>query len=180
MTCVQNSSPPLTYKDALAGAGQACYYNLSTGRTLKVWMTSGAWSGVFDDKLVGLKMTINTPGKNLISRQSPGSTAYYLKRLGRLELSGIPQITFETLTCNDNANRLVQGIFKTGIDFTSQFIQPSFSFSQFYEVKDSSGTSSVASGFFTNQYGLQLSPVFSENDFKCCSPLGSTVTDVTK
>jgi hypothetical protein len=82
--------------------------------------------------------------------------------------------------CNDNANRLVPGIFKkpTGVTdmtlsspavFTAVFSDPSYSF---YDPSSAS--------YMTNAKGLDHEPVFSENDFKCCSPLGKTTNDQSK
>ena len=42
----------------------------------------------------------------------PGSEFYYLSRLGRLELLGIPQIVHEPLRCNSNKARIVPGMFQ--------------------------------------------------------------------
>jgi hypothetical protein len=40
-----------------------------------------------------------------------GNELYYLTKLGRLELLGIPQIVYEPLYCNSNSDLLVGGIF---------------------------------------------------------------------
>ncbi len=40
-----------------------------------------------------------------------GNELYYLTKLGRLELLGIPQIVYEPIYCNTNKNELVDGIF---------------------------------------------------------------------
>jgi hypothetical protein len=42
------------------------------------------------------------------------NATYYLSKLGRLELLGIPQIYYEPLYCNSNHNELVHGLFKEG------------------------------------------------------------------
>jgi hypothetical protein len=127
-----------------------------------------------------------------LTRTSPGSIHYYLKRLGRLELSGIPQITYEALTCNDNSNRIVQGIFKPNIKYLTDnplvdttpentFSNSSFSFLHSYTAKSSpTATASTQTKYFTNMHGLQHEPVFSANDFKCCAQLGKTVNDEKK
>jgi hypothetical protein len=164
------------------GGSGCCYsYDPST-RILKVGMTtdvsaSATWTG----KKVGIEFIAYTPGRSpVISRTKPGTSAYYLKRLGRLELSGIPQISYEVLTCNDNANRVVQGIFDIGINTRAQFETVNFSYFMSYAAKNSSGVATTETQRFTNAYGLQNEPIFSPNDFKCCSPLGKTVTDTTK
>lgn len=190
---------PLVPTDGLATAFcssgvNCCFYNLvkptPNSRILKVglnvWATS---SVVFDKKKVGVRFVVPVAGNGVagLTRTKPGSTAYYLKRLGLLELSGIPQITFEALTCNDNSNRIVPGIFSPAIKFlnsaspASSFSSTNFSFRHSYSGKTDTGqNSSTVTGLFTNQYGLAHEPVFSANDFKCCSPLGRTVTDASK
>lgn len=40
-----------------------------------------------------------------------GNELYYLTKLGRLELLGIPQIVYEPIYCNTNRSKLVDGIF---------------------------------------------------------------------
>jgi hypothetical protein len=59
----------------------------------------------------------------------------------------------------------------------THFIQPDFSFSQTLSDPDT-GVSST--NYYTNRYGLDHEPIFSENDFKCCTPLGKTNKDQTK
>jgi hypothetical protein len=184
--CSKNTSyNPLYYND-LSGipssVGSQCYYRYdSTTRVLKIGMNQNAWNGTFNDKKVGVKIIIDAPGSlSGLSRSGPGSSVYYLKRLGRLELSGIPQISFELLTCNDNSNRVLPGIFDASVTTKSLFQDPSFSWNQNYVSKTNLGSDSLQTGFFTNQYGLQHNSVFSANDFKCCAPLGSKVTQTSK
>lgn len=176
---------PTTPAAVHAAAGGACFFSYNpTSRVLKVGGDS-AFNAARSGLKVGVTFTTTTAGSGL-TRTRPGSTAYYLKRLGSLELSGIPQITHEALTCNDNANRIVPGIFSTGVNFlndtgtpANSFTSSAFSFRHTYTAKNSSGNVSV-SGYFTNQLGLQHEPVFSANDFKCCTPLGKYATNPTK
>jgi hypothetical protein len=161
-----------------------CYYKyFTTTRILKVWLnTAAAGSASFDKKKIGVVFTTKSAGNVLgLTRSKPGSTAYYLRRLGLLELSGVPQITFEALTCNDNTSRILPGIFKPTIKTVSDFSNSSFSFLHSYPAQDKDGNTITASGrMFTNMLGLNHEPVFSSNDFKCCTPLGKTVSDTTK
>lgn len=161
--CSANGSPPTNFNSDPVSSGSSanCYFNLNSSRVLRVWMNQDAWT-FYKDRQMGIEFSFTTAGRNL-SRTKPGTSAYYLKRLGRLELSGIPQITFEKLTCNDNGARIVPGIFKTGINFQSQFNDPKFSF--------------LNVTYQTTYHGLQHDPIFSANDFKCCAPLGTTYTD---
>ena len=55
-----------------------------------------------------------------------GNDLYYLTKLGRLELLGIPQIPYEPIFCNSNNSKLVGGIFSNMID-RSSFEAGSFS-----------------------------------------------------
>lgn len=180
---------------ACGGAGGCCYYNFDRAtRILKVGMNTAAAATTYNNKKVGVTFTTRSAGNYLgLGRTSPGSTAYYLKRLGMLELSGVPQITYEALTCNDNSNKIVPGIFNPtikylandgvspGVTATNVFNSNTFSFSANYSAKDKDGNTVTAIGKrFTNQHGLAHEPVFSANDFKCCSPLGKTVGDASK
>jgi hypothetical protein len=165
--CSQDNNPPTRYNAAPVSSGVdgKCYFNISSTRVLRVWMNQVAWNNNYKDKQVGVKFSVDTPGsQDGINRKRPGTSGYYLKRLGHLELSGIPQISFEMLTCNDNSSRVVQGIFKTGINFQSEFKSQYFSFSSNEK-------------YHTTYHGLQHEPIFSQNDFKCCAPLGTTYVD---
>jgi len=107
-------------------------------------------------------------------RTRPGSSTYYLSKLGKFELSGIPQVTFEPLYCNDISKYLVPGLYKANalqptMSTRDDFQNPNFSF-----VHPTDGT------YRTNTHGLAHDPVFSANDFKCCAPLGSSVTTQNK
>ncbi len=171
------------------GAGAAgCRYNFIPGsRILKVSATDGASLpipfGLFDKKKVGIQIVTPVAGSTapVVSRTKPGTSGYYLRRLGRLELSGIPQVGFEMLTCNDNQDRLLPGLYKAGKVKVADFADTNYSFVHSYSPKNSDGTDApLTAKLFTTHHGLQHEPVFSANDFKCCSPLGKTVTDSTK
>ncbi|WP_408096788.1 hypothetical protein ACJVC5_17265 [Peredibacter sp. HCB2-198] len=146
------------------GPGNCGYSYNPTSRVLKV----AARAGVFASGRVGVAFDIQTAGAGLanINRTHPGTNSYYLRRLGRLELSGIPQITYEPLYCNDNSDRIVPGIFKSTIAKYNDFIPNNISFMS--DVRR------------TNFKALLNEPVFSQNDFKCCTPLGKTVTSAAK
>ena len=163
--CVKNSGMSITLPTQVyGGAGCAYTYN-STSRVLKVGSAAGAgkWGLLFDSAVAG-----HASG---LSRMRPATSGYYLRRLGRLELSGIPQIPIEPLYCNDNSNKLVPGIIKSSIATTAAFNSNTVSFLY--------GGDAVATRR-TNYTALQDEPVFSQNDFKCCTPLGKTVTNAGK
>lgn len=124
----------------------------------------------------------------------PGNPLYYLSKLGRLELTGIPQITYEPLYCNDNQNNLVPGIFKSSISTRALFTAAGTSITytgiedpiERYNADSSISTHDSTSGYgnfeqkFTFQDKLDHSAVFSSKDFTCCTPLGKSTTAATK
>jgi hypothetical protein len=86
------------------------------------------------------------------------------------------------MRCSDNPNRIVPGVFTATIKTEAQFQSTAFSFQHTTSVNRSAtpGDTGTLSVFSTNHLGLQHEPIFSSNDFKCCAPLGSTVTDQTR
>jgi hypothetical protein len=132
---------------------------------------------------------------------TPGNPYYYLTKLGKLELIGIPQITYEPLYCSSDNNTLVPGIFNSSIktrgDFeyvpldatlaeTSKqvsFINGAYENNQNY---DDEGVSSPIDDVgnpqnrITFQDKLAHAAVFSAKDFACCTPVGKTTTSAAK
>ncbi len=177
------SSPTVTGSGlcTFAGDGRHCCYAFdSSTRTVKVVPASdGSFNTAATTKKMGVKFINALPAGSYgtMNRSAPKSNTYYLKRLGLLELSGIPQITYKPLTCNDNSNRLVPGIFKkTGV--TDMMENPHFNDDAYsYSATD---PSTLLTSRFTNVHGLDHEAVFAENDFKCCTPLGSKTTTKSK
>jgi hypothetical protein len=146
-----------------------------------------------------LKISAATPTTNQLStviphRRSaePGNAMYYLKKLARLEYLGIPQMTYEPVYCNDNYQNLVPGIFKESLDgdpikTVNDFINHPRSF--FDGNVDTPWNSDSAPGVYDadginqNLVGTQEmidhSPIFSDNQFKCCTELLGKTTDPT-
>lgn len=166
-----------------------CWAYESSTRRLRVFLNNSG--GIPTNKKLGLSLRVPAPVgasgfQNAFHRPiKPGNSTYYLKRLGKLELSGIPQITHEPLTCTNNANRLVPGIFNenwkyyrydqtgaTGALTTFRSPQNSFAGSTQLSVIPPYLTAVPSPSFVTNYKGLALDPVFSDKDFKCCTPLG--------
>lgn len=174
------------YCNTTVPARGCCFsYDRST-RTLKVindwdagpnWIQGGA-SG--QNRKFAVKLIDADPaGRDLITRYKPGSALYYLKRFGKLELSGIPQITYEGMYCSDNHKRVLPGIFKkTNV---SDMKEVDFENDDTYSFND---VVTVGSSTFTkkhvNHLALQNEPIFSASEFKCCVPLGKTTNDQTK
>lgn len=169
ISCNANASAAnITSPNDIGGgvcASGCCYSYEPASRILKVGL-SGTPAG-FSGKRGGIRVAFNSAGFGTIDRTKPGTNSYYLRRLGKLELSGIPQISHEALYCNDRADRVVPGLFKDTVLFDTDFNNNNFSF-------DSSGKR------YTNQYGLAHEPVFSANDFKCCTPLGKSANSQSK
>lgn len=117
----------------------------------------------------------------------PGSDTYYLTKLGRLELLGIPQIHYEPLYCNSDSEALVPGIYSS---FTTQTQLEANALS----VEDTTITTfaSSTSGdnmvvgednpnkFVSTIDDIALSDVFSADEFICCTPLGTNTVDKSK
>ena len=171
-TCTKNTGfVPVDHTVVWGGAGCVYSYNHSN-RVLYVGASAALGAGTFANRQIGVQFTTPTPGNGIagLTRTKPGTNSYYLRRLGRLELSGIPQVTFEPLYCNDSSTTLVPGIFNTTVLNKNQFESPVNSFRK----------TSLDTVYQTSYHGLQVEPVFSQNDFKCCSPLGKTVSNTSR
>jgi len=158
--------------------GNCCYAYDQATRTIIATAQAGSIGGaVPDDEDLGLTFEFHAVGsvdlRNFLSpkpgyqaltktRTKPGTDSYYLRRLGNFELLGIPQISYEALYCNDDEDRVVPGLFKTSLPDRASFEANTNSF------KDNGI-------HFVNQFATDHEPIFSANDFKCCSPLGKTV-----
>ena len=136
------------------------------------------------------------PFKTGISQ--PGNDLYYLTKLGRLELIGIPQIFYEPIYCNSNSNQVIPGIFKdsSGNEVTtrSQFESSAYFYdgaegrlSQIYdrEATTTDIVNSITVGaterqFVVNQENLLYTPIFSGHEFQCCLNLGEESTIATQ
>jgi hypothetical protein len=118
----------------------------------------------------------------------PGSSYYYLTKLGRLELNGIPQITYEPLYCNNDQSKLVPGIFKSNIVTRADFATVSNAYTSFdpttaYEDLinlDNIANYGNSAKRFTYRDQVALDPIFSSKDFACCTPLGKETTSGAK
>lgn len=166
LACVkQDTLSPTSHTDASScAAGNCCYSFDSSSRILKVVLSAGA-SAHFKDNQTGIRFNVDLTPFNAFVRTRPANDLYYLSRLGRMELSGVPQISYEALYCNDNADRLVPGLFKSSI------------------MKNSAEFENATNSFIRNgewqttSHALNQNPVFAESQFKCCSPLGKTTTN---
>lgn len=150
-----------------------CWAYDKDNRLLKVITDDANYGDTWNTRRVGVRFAFGAAGgaltsgatAPLINRKKPASDLYYLKRLGRLELSGIPQMGFEPLYCSDNSDRIVPGIFKSTVATTK---------AQF-ENADGSVSYKGSSYYNTTHHNLDFEPIFSANDFKCCAKLGKIV-----
>jgi hypothetical protein len=157
---------------ALGCAAGCCYKYDDAARILRVVASNALETGAFANLTVGLKYTVNPAGFGTIARMRPGSNAYYLKKLGKLELSGIPQVPLEPLFCSDNSNVLVGGIFN--------ILQGTSNFGDLNNNGSSNSFKDASGNIYLNHHSLLNEPVFSSNDFKCCAPLGKTAASQSK
>ena len=123
-----------------------------------------------------------------------GNDLYYLTKLGRLELLGVPQIWYEPIYCNSNRHRLVEGIFDLSPSNRNAFSgagnYPAFGFPHngavngrdFHDLYDSAAYNDISntSGHVTFQDKVNLPKVFSGHKFMCCLGLGEETSDSSR
>ena len=122
-------------------------------------------------------------------RMVAGNDLYYLTKLARLELLGIPQIWYEPLYCNTNRDFLVDGIFDLTPQNRNAFEgvgnYPNFAFiydqtvnglalDAIYDPTPTNSDVSNSNQFITFQDKISIPPIFSGHEFQCCLPLGKT------
>jgi hypothetical protein len=181
-----------------ANCTDACVYSYNpTTRILKVlahpsrYRSSGDY---FHNMRVGVEISFKTTGSPLtaaltgnqaldykrvpnstqeIRRTRPGSNIYYLKKFGRLELNGIPQIGFEPIMCNDVSSRLVGGIFKPQrYRFKSDIEADAYNGDIMRWNNGRWERDPAYNAIFVNRQALAHEPIFAANEFRCCTPLG--------
>ncbi|MAX65439.1 MAG: hypothetical protein QF441_01275 [Bacteriovoracaceae bacterium] len=121
---------------------------------------------------------------------SPGNALYYLKKLAKLEYLGIPQMVYEPLYCNDIYQKMVPGIFKeeafgqkllTVMDFLNHdrtFYDSSLDTPWNNDTAPAPhNANALNQNLVATQELIEHSPIFSDNQFKCCLELG-TVIDI--
>ena len=157
-----------------------------------------------DWEYAGIRMEFNVPGTNAfcydrpgvdancpgggvtvpgLSGMSAGNELYYLTKLGRLELLGIPQIWYEPLYCNSNRELLVEGIFSPLWERRSDFESVGNGFvyndtingrglNELYDPTFSGADVSNSGGRVVFQDKVTLPKVFSGHKFMCCLGVG--------
>ncbi len=129
----------------------------------------------------------------------PGNDLYYLTKMSRFELLGIPQIQYEPIYCNTNKENMVPGFFDIATDTRTDFENAAFSFDSngdtkngtnyghiygVYERNDESTGVTTANGGtqpkVVYQDKVKLNPIFSSSEFKCCQKLGNETSNASK
>jgi hypothetical protein len=118
---------------------------------------------------------------------NPGNDLYYLTKLSRFELLGIPQIYYEPLYCNLDRDALVPGLFNSStraafetnpVSFAHQAAVTGRSLNAMYGGFGTDNANGAQRVTFQDQ--VQHAPVFSGHEFKCCTKLGERVTSQDK
>lgn len=119
----------------------------------------------------------------------PGNSLFYLEKLAKLEYIGIPQMTYEPIFCNDIYQKMVPGIFKNDIETATDFIDSPYTFTGNQTDLYWNANSSPSDYDPVNAWGeenlkkvadqklLAHEQIFSDNEFKCCLPLGSQILE---
>jgi hypothetical protein len=113
-----------------------------------------------------------------------GNALYYLTKLARLELVGIPQIFYEPLYCNSNRNELVPGIFNVDPATRNEFQSKAFKYNPvtnaiaLYNIYNQSIPNYAVDfanpeSYIAMQDLLSTPAVFSSYKFACCKNLGT-------
>ncbi len=119
--CIQDNSAGIilhAVAPATTGGGNTWYY---AALRLEFNVANGP-SFWFNDTTAVPNYQIDTSREGMIR----GNEMYYLTKLARLELLGIPQIVYEPVYCNTNRDKLVEGIF-TGLETRQDFYDNSHS-----------------------------------------------------
>jgi hypothetical protein len=208
------SSPPLTcaanasvnnITDELMNAsgpvsctnGSCCYHYNQNTNLLKIVLASNSAPVIADHQYdyfaeinhLPLPGSLGWEQNNLPLPQhkrstSTGNFKYYLERLARLELSGIPQITMMPLYCSSNYQKMVPGLFdeiQTISDFIAHantFIDPDAQTPFQNDIAPGAfNANSLNTQHVATSELLAHDPIFSANDFQCCRNVGSIVTN---
>ncbi len=122
--------------------------------------------------------TPNPTTSSAISGLKSGNDLYYLTKLSRFELLGIPQIFYEPIYCNSNRSQLIAGLFdvtqnnRTGFDAIS-FVSNNLavngrSLQSIYDPGNTAADASNPNSRIVLQDRVNFDPVFSSSLFQCC------------
>lgn len=136
--------------------------------------------------------SISSVGSGPSEGTTPANPAYYLMKFGKFELKGIPQITYEPLYCNSDANQLVPNLFDISDTDSDGKTRDQFEALGIQAPVDGDGDdlpfTSIAlqgdptnsGGYLTYQDKVATDDVFSESEFMCCVNLGEETDDATQ
>jgi hypothetical protein len=209
--CPTNISQISDPSTAGLAASQYCIEYTSDGAVLHMLSDVGANLGTWD--FASFEITFVPINSSLYGYGLPGATAvdatrerfiagnslYYLTKLGRLELLGIPQIFYEPLYCNNDRSKIIPNIFQSLADDTrTDFETVGVGFD--YKVGTADlRTNSLGEMYASNALAAdpanpnelivlqdvvldssESNQVFSGHEFTCCMELGGTVLDAAK
>jgi hypothetical protein len=121
----------------------------------------------------------------------PGNDLYYLTKLARFELAGIPQIYFEPIRCNDDREQLVPGFFNSSTwaqfmdsddtfnlsDFTvNAMAEGTLKESLLADENDNVGNNDQDDRYLAGQNEIATDAIFSSETLTCCVPLNTETT----
>ena len=126
----------------------------------------------------------------------PGNALYYLEKLAKLEYIGIPQMTYEPIFCNDIYQKVMPGVFvdniksaedfinfdKEGDGIVDTFTDPDAD--TYWKVNGAPPARLNPEVYWSandrkkvaDQKLLAHEQIFSDNEFKCCLPLGAELS----
>ncbi len=99
-----------------------------------------------------------------------GNDLYYLEKLARFEMLGIPQIAFDPIYCNWDKDELLTGLFKVG---RGPGLGDWFADTDALIVGVNDVASAGTDGYITTSPDdIDHEPIFASNEFSCCLELG--------
>ncbi len=194
------------------GLGAWCVHDDNQGRqVLKVAFNKYAQLGGTRWVHASIRIEFNPIGTSSWTgppeeRQSllPGNDLYYLTKLGRLELLGIPQLFYGPLYCTHNYDKLVPDLYsntfysatdeddRSRVESSNEVFEYSTSrygiartLEKLYD-EDFSGTDYTKAvggstdGYFMYSHMINHEAVFSAHEFTCCQGIGEKVNSIDK
>lgn len=173
-----NGTIDTTSTNVSFGVGGGEFWNVSSG--IFTWGNTGAFTGNIYARVTfrpagsqDYRYEGNNDGSTDTTREGllPGNDIYYLLRFGKMELLGIPQITYEPLYCHSDRSKLVPGLYSVSTRTNFEAATTSFTNSNL----DATDTMNPSQKVVTNQF-MTPADVFSSDQFTCCRHLGETVS----
>ncbi len=102
----------------------------------------------------------------------PGDSNFYLERLSKLELLGIPQVPQAPVYCNSSQNKLIPNLYT--IDTRTE-AQNNDWFTNY--LSTTNGYDNIGSALRGDLIDSSVDKIFSEETYTCCVELGEKVSD---